>query len=109
MEQNNNLSIEKGTITFWIRENKIQFNDNKITPIFSVNPAGGSIFIVKDDDNKLKVFYVVLEKGRIDLEYDVSNVDPAKKHMIGFTWSLEDKKLKLYFDGKVVLEKEIGF
>lgn len=109
MEQNNNLSIDKGTITFWISENKIQFNDSKITPIFSVNPNGGSIFIVKDDDNKIKVFYVVLGKGRVDLEYDVSNIDPSKKHMVAYTWSLEDKKLTLYFDGKVVATKDITF
>ena len=109
MEQNDNLSIEKGTITFRIKENKIQFNDNKIIPIFSVNPSGGSIFIVKDDDNKLKVFYVVLDKGRVDIEYDVSNIDSSQKHMVAYTWSMEDKKLTLYFDGSIVANKDIPF
>lgn len=109
MDQNNSLSIEKGTITFWIKENKIKFNDNEITPMFSVNPSGGSIFIVKDNDNKLKVFYVVLGKGRIDLEYDVSGINSAEKHMVAYTWSFEDRKLNLYFDGSVVASKNITF
>jgi len=106
---NNDLSIQQGTISFWTRENQVIFNDGKITPLFSVNPTGGSIFIIKDDDNKLKIFYIVLGKGRIDMEYDVSKLDSSKKHMIAVTWKLDDKKLVLYIDDQVAGTKDIPF
>ncbi len=70
--KNDQIKIDVGTVSFWIKENQVQFNDSKTTPIFAINPVGGSIFMVKDDDNKFKVFYVVLGKGRVDLEVDVS-------------------------------------
>jgi hypothetical protein len=103
------FKINKGTISFWIKENKLLYNDNQTTPIFSTNPDGGSIFMVKDGDNKIKVFYVVLGKGRIDLEYDVSNLNSSIKHMFTFTWSLDDQKMILYIDGQEKMLKEIKF
>ena len=110
MQQNStNLTIIEGTISFWIKENKIRFTDNQNTPIFSSNPTGGSIFIMKDSDNKLQVSYFVTGKGRVDLEFDVSSINPLKKHLVAFTWSLEKKELKLFFDGKIVAEKEVSF
>lgn len=103
------LKIDQGTITFWTKENQINFNDGKITPLFTIAPTGGSIFVVKDADNKLKVFYVVLDKGRVDLEYDVSSLNPNDKHMIAFTWSLENRELVLYIDGQKVVSRSISF
>jgi hypothetical protein len=103
------LKIDAGTVNFWIKENQIQFNDSKVTSIFSVDSEGGSIFIIKDRDNKLKVFYVVIGKGRIDLESDVSYLSSQAKHMITCTWSLVGKKLGLYIDGKEVAVREISF
>ena len=108
MEDSKNLSIEEGTITFWIKENSIIFNDKKITQLFDVNPAGGSIFMVKDDDNKLKVMFVVLGKGRVDIEHDVSEVNPSNRHMVAFTWSLKSNQLSLYLDGELIESKEIN-
>lgn len=109
MKNDKNLKIDIGTISFWTKANSLKFNDGKTTPVFSVNPEGGSIFMVKDDDNKLKVFYVVMGQGRADLEYDVSNLDPKEKHMIVFTWNLNSKELILYIDGKEVVKKVIDF
>lgn len=105
----NKLKIDEGTISFSIKENKIIFNDSKTTPIFAINPEGGSIFMIKDADNKLKVFYVVLGKGRVDLESDVSHLEQNKKHMIAYTWNLKEKKLKLYIDGIIASTQNIPF
>lgn len=105
----NQLRIEQGSISFWINEKAINFNDGKATIFFEINPEGGSIFCVKDDDNKLKIFFVVLGKGRVDIEHDVSALDIEKRHMIAFTWSLENKELKLYLDGQMVQIKPISF
>lgn len=108
MEDLKNLSIEEGTITFWIKENSIIFNDKKITQLFNVNPAGGSIFMLKDNDNKLKVMFVVLGKGRVDIEHDVSELNPSDRHMIAFTWSLRDNRMNLYLDGVLEKTKQIN-
>lgn len=102
------LKIEEGTVNFWIKEQKIIFNDNKVNPILSISPEGGNIFILKDTDNKLKVFYVVLNKGKIDLEYDVSDIDSNKTHMVSFTWNINNN-LSLYIDGKQVNNKKVIF
>ncbi|MEY2664746.1 MAG: hypothetical protein RIT04_554 [Candidatus Parcubacteria bacterium] len=106
----NELKINLGSVSFWIKENQIQFNDSKATPIFAINPEGGSIFMIKDEDNKIKVFYVVIGKGRVDLEVDVSSLNSTEKHMVAYTWDLfEGKKLTLYIDGKEVATKGIPF
>jgi len=95
------LNIIEGTIEFWIGENKIDYANNEAVPLFQVNPLGGSIFIVKDSDNKIKFFHVFLGKGRTDVEYDVSGLNKLKKHMFAFTWSVENKEIKLYIDGEL--------
>jgi hypothetical protein len=106
---NNQLKIEQGTISFWIKENAIDFDDGKVTRIFQLDPDGGSILCVKDDDNMLKLLFVVLGKGRVDIEHDVSVLEKDKRHMIAFTWSLENKEIVLFLDGKKVATKEITF
>jgi hypothetical protein len=89
---NQKLDIKEGTICFWINEGKIQFNDNKTIPLFQQDLLNGSIFVVKDDDNKLKFFHVCLGKGRTDVEHDVSLLDPNEKHMVAATWSIKIRK-----------------
>lgn len=103
------LNINEGTITFTTKENSLFFCDNALTTLASANPQGGSILMLKDSDNKIKVLFAVLGKGRVDLEYDVSNLSSDKKHMFAFSWSLNDKKMVLYIDGEKVAEKEIVF
>lgn len=110
MTEQDKVTIEEGTISFWIKENSIVFNDGKATPLANINPSGGSIFIVKDGDNKLKVMFVVLGKGRIDIEHDVANINSAQRHLIVFTWNcVDDKKINLYIDGELVKTENIGF
>lgn len=106
---NNQLTIEQGTVSFWIKENAIDFNDGKVTQIFQLDPDGGSILCVKDDDNKLKVLFVILGKGRADIEYNVSSLEMGRRHMIAFTWSLENKELVLFLDGRKVATQAIIF
>jgi len=95
----NQTSIFEGTITFWVGANKVDFSNNEAVPLFQIDPIGGSIFIVKDSDNKIKFFHILLGKGRTDVESDVSKLDVTKKHMFAFTWSIKAKELKLYIDG----------
>lgn len=106
---NTQLKIEEGTIVFWIKEGSIVFNDSRLVEIFQVDPEGGSILCVKDNDNKLKVFFVAIGKGRIDTEYDVSEVASNKRHMVAFSWNLGQKELNLYFDGTLVAKNSINF
>ena len=94
------FDIREGTIEFWVKENKIIWNDNKETVLLNapVNNVG-SLFMIKDDDNKLKFFHVILGKGRTDVEIDVSNLALDKPHHIAVTWSLKEKKVVHYVDG----------
>jgi hypothetical protein len=93
------LSINEGTIKFSIRANKVNYSDNQVVPLFQGNPQGGSIFILKDSDNKIKFFHVFLGKGRTDVEYDVSGLDKSKKYLFVFTWSVKNKEINIYVDG----------
>jgi len=106
---NQNLDIKEGTISFWINEGDVQFNDGQTIPLAQVNPSNGSIFIVKDDDNKLKFFHVYLGKGRTDVEYDVSLLNPNQRHMIAVTWSVTNKEILMYLDGQQVARAEIRY
>jgi uracil DNA glycosylase len=48
----------------------------------------------------MKFFHVVLGRGRSDVEYDVSDLEPNQRHMFAFTWSTEAQKLKIFIDGE---------
>jgi len=54
MDNNQEINIKEGTITFWVKENSIDWDDNQITVFVNYSNPKGSIFIIKDDDNKLK-------------------------------------------------------
>lgn len=97
-------NIEEGSITFWVKKNKLKWNDGAITPLVNINNDEGSILTVKDSDNKLKFFHVAFGKGRSDIEVDVSKLDETKDHMVAVTWSKKDAKNILYIDGKSVGE-----
>lgn len=104
-----NLSIEEGTVSFWINPNKIDFSDDSIVPLINLNPPNGSVFIFKDKDKKVKFFHVFLNHGRTDTEADVSSLDKNTKHMFAFTWSLREKLTKIYIDGKPMAESLIKY
>lgn len=93
------LNIEEGSITFWIPSNKIKYNDSQATILFDWNNKDGSLFIVKDRDNKLKFFHVYYGFGRIDVEIDVNDLSLNEKHMVAATWSVPNKEINLYIDG----------
>lgn len=106
---NQQLDIKEGTITFWINEGKVQFNDGQTIPLTQRSLSNGSIFMVKDSDNKLKFFHVYLGQGRTDLEYDVSSLNPNQRHMIAVTWSLKNREIIMYIDGQQVAKTEIEY
>lgn len=106
---NQDIDIREGTISFWINEGKMQFNDDNIIPLVQLNPRNGSIFMVKDSDNKLKLFHVYIGKGRTDVEYDVSSLNPNKRHMIAVTWSVKSREIIMYIDGEKVARTEIRY
>ena len=93
------LKLEEGTIEFWVRKGKLQWCDGLIRVLLSLSNEQGSIFIVKDSDNKLKFFHVFLGKGRTDVEIDVSDLSNSKDHHIAATWSVSKKETALYIDG----------
>ena len=106
---NKQIDIEVGTISFWIKENQISFSDNQLYPLIDVSDTKGSIFILKDTDNKIKFFYVYLGKGRTDVEWDCSKLKNDKKHMVAATWSQKDREVKLYIDGQLVKTSKIEY
>jgi len=99
--ENKKINLDEGTIAFWIDANKVNFNDNKFTPLMNQDTEKGSIFILKDADNKIKFFYVYLGQGRTDIEWDCSNLDSSIRHMIAVTWSQSNKQIQLFVDGKL--------
>jgi len=107
MDNQNKFNIEEGTITFWVKEEEVNWSDYKATPLFEKSENGSSVFIIKDNDNKIKFFHVYFEKDKTDLEYDVSSLSSNEPHFFAFTWSVEDKKLALYIDGKLKKETSI--
>jgi hypothetical protein len=79
-----------------------EYNDNREHVLLNISTNEGSIFIVKDSDNKIKFFHVLIGKGRTDVEINVSDLESQQKHMITATWdAVNDKKIKLYIDGSL--------
>lgn len=98
-QETQQIDLKEGTITFWVKENFIDWDDNQRTVFVNYSNPEGSILIVKDDDKKLKFFHVILGKGRTDVEIDVSSLSNNERHFIAATWSLEKKEIALYIDG----------
>jgi len=106
------INLKQGTIEFWMREDKIQWSDNKTNILFNIpvnNTENGSLFMVKDEDNKLKFFHVILGKGRTDVEADVSGLSNKKPHHIVVTWDVNKQTIILYIDGKQASETKIEY
>lgn len=106
---NSKIDIMEGTINFWTNAQKVQFADNEVTCLFEGNSPDGNISIVKDRDNKLKFLHEYRGKGKTGVEYDVSGLDPNKRHMITGTWSVKNKELALYVDGQKVASSKINY
>lgn len=94
-----NINFKKGTLNFWIPAGLFEYDDNIAHILVNYMDSMGSIFIVKDDDNKLKLSHVVIGKGRTDAEVDVSRLSSRDRHMVTATWSLDKKEIRLYVDG----------
>lgn len=107
----NDWDVEEGTIEFWVRKGKLQWNDGAIHVLLNLTKkdASGSIFMVKDKDNKLKFFHVILGKGRTDVETNVSELNGDKDHYVAVTWSVKTKQIRLFIDGEVVAESTIKY
>ena len=108
--QTKELDIREGTMEFWVREDKVQWNDNKSTVLFNITVNNtGSLFMIKDDDNKLKFFHLIIGKGKTNLDVDVSNLSLNEPHHITVVWSVSKKEVGLYIDGKLKDKKEIDY
>jgi len=94
-----NLNFEEGTLNFWIPADLFEYDDNIAHILVNYMDSNGSILIVKDDDNKLKLSHVIIGKGRTDTEVNVANLSSKDRHMITAVWSLKNKEIRLYVDG----------
>lgn len=100
------ISIREGSFSFWIDPSIVNFADGQFQPLAQINPAGGDIFVVKDTNNTLNIFYVATDIGRINLTYDGRYLDSKKRHQITVTWKVGDS-LALYVDGNEVRREAI--
>jgi len=106
--QTKEIDIREGTMAFWVREDKVQWNDNKSTVLFNITVNNtGSLFMIKDDDNKLKFSHLIIGKGKTDLETDVSSLSLNKAHHITVTWNINKREAILYVDGELKDKKEV--
>lgn len=110
MAESSEWNVNEGTIEFRVKKGKLQWNDGLVHVLVNLSKTGqGSIFIVKDSDNKLKFFHVILGKGRTDVEADVSELSSSEDHHIAATWSVKNKETCLYIDGERVARSEIEY
>ncbi len=95
----NKLNIEEGTVTFWTKEEQVNWSGDDVIIFLESSSEGNSILILKDSDSKLKFFHVYLGKGRTDVELDVKNLTQNERHFIVATWSINSGEISLYVDG----------
>ena len=102
-------NVKEGTIQFWVRKGKLQWDDGLKHVLLNPSKKEGSILLVKDSDDKLKFSHVILGKGRTDAESDVSKLSSNKDHNIAVTWSVKNKQICLYIDGEAVAKSAIKY
>ena len=64
--------------------------------------------MLKNKFNSFQINYVIIWKWRIDLNYNVSNLNSKQRHMIAITWN-ENDAIILYIDWKEVQKEQIIF
>lgn len=106
MQKENKLNFNEGTINFWVPKGKIDYKDNKFVQLYYYSNGDDTIKIIKDKDNGLKVYYL-FEGNKCLLSTKVEDLEDDNKHMVTVTWSLPEKKVKLYIDAVLRDECEI--
>lgn len=96
----NKLDFGEGTLSFWVPEGAIDYDDNKFIYFINHNTNEGYLKIIKDKDNGLKVFYDYFDNGRCNLNTSVAELDNDDKHHVAVTWSLKERMIKLFIDGQ---------
>lgn len=101
------IDFNKGSLSFLIPERVMDYGDNKFINLVNYNSKDGSLKIVKDKDNGLKVFYDYKNNGRCFLEASTKELDDNDEHEVAVTWSLSDREVILYIDGEEIEKCEI--
>ena len=99
MDTQSKVNIKEGSMEFWVKEKKLIWNDGTEQMLFNISKSDGSIFLIKNSDNKLKFSHVSLGKGKASIKVDVSELPIDEPHHIVVTWDVE-KEIALYVDGK---------
>jgi hypothetical protein len=109
-DKNIQINIAEGSITFWTKENQVDWSSSDVIILFEKSFNGNSILILKDADSKLKFFHVFLGKGRTDVALDVKELNQSERHFIAVTWSTTAKEIALYVDGgKLAKTQKINY
>ncbi len=106
---NQTFNIQQGTVTFWVKKNKVKYNDNKVIVFLDMNNKEGKVSLAKDTNNQLRFLYSVEGRTRTELKHDISSLSPQDDHMFGITWSIDSKEIILYIDGVSVAKTSIGY
>lgn len=93
------INFNEGSLTFWIPEGTLNYGDNKFVYLINYFSKEGSLKIVKDKDNGIKVFYNYINNGKCVLKVEAEDLDDDKHH-IAVTWSMPNRKVVLYIDGQ---------
>ena len=94
------INFNKGSLSFWILEGSIDYEDNKFAILVNYTLKEGALKIVKNKNNGLQVYYDYKNNGKCSLTTEASDLDNNKKHMVAVTWSMENLEVILYIDGK---------
>ena len=93
-----NINFETGTLTFWIPSETIDYKDNKFISLVNFASDKGTLNIVKDKENGLRVSYNYFGKGNCEAKALAGELDNGEKHMVAITWSMAERLVKIYID-----------
>lgn len=104
--QSGSFNLNKGTIEFWVKENKLDWDNDKSISLLEVSREGGKIVVVKDKKNIMRAIY---QKGeeKSETSVDVSDLSKQERHQVVFTWNRENNEINLFLDGKKVDQNNI--
>lgn len=93
------IKFDKGALTFWIPEGTMNYKDNKFINLINYISDEGTLCIVKDKDNGLRVSYNYFDNGACEVKASAEELDNEDKHMVAVTWSISEGKIKIFIDG----------
>lgn len=102
------LDIDEGSVSFRILSGRVDYAGKTPVRLWTGEPEGGELRIVKDEAGRITFTHLKYEEGRTRAAYGASFLDPSVPHHVEASWSVSAGTIELYLDGTKVAATKLS-